>query len=188
MEGVAAPSRNPGEYLRELVLVRAFLFSEPQSGVVQDAHQFQVQILWRVHRFVWRRQPGHRSEWTARTARTDRATPGLRCGAARKASATRSTGSRCSKYLDALQRILRLCHRCQHLFEERLQYDGTRQDTGSDAWGRLPRPGSAKTFEYPKCKDGRLVADVVRMGKGHAEGLEPHVTEQLVKLIVSAKK
>jgi hypothetical protein len=67
-------------------------------------------------------------------------------------------------------------------------YDGTRQDPGSDAWGRLPRPGSAEVFESPKCKDGRLVADVVRVGKGHTEGLEPHVTEQLVKLMISAKK
>ena len=66
-------------------------------------------------------------------------------------------------------------------------YDGTRQDPGSDAWGRLPRPGTAEVFEYPKCKDGRLVADVVRIGKGHTEGLEPRVTEQLVKLMISAK-
>jgi hypothetical protein len=67
-------------------------------------------------------------------------------------------------------------------------YDSTRQDPGSDAWGRLPRPGTAEVFAYPKCKDGRIVADVVRMGKGHTEGLEPHITEQLVKLILSAKK
>jgi hypothetical protein len=67
-------------------------------------------------------------------------------------------------------------------------YDSTRQDPGSDAWGRLPRPGTAEIFEYPKCKDGRIVADVVRIGKGHTEGLEPHVTEQLVKLMLSAKK
>ena len=67
-------------------------------------------------------------------------------------------------------------------------YDGTRQDPGSDAWGRLPRPGTAEVFEYPKCKDGRIVADVVREGKGHTEGLEPHVVEELVKLMLSAKK
>jgi hypothetical protein len=67
-------------------------------------------------------------------------------------------------------------------------YDRTRQDPGSDAWGRLPRPGTAQVFEYPKCRDGRLVADVVRLGKGHTEGLEPHVTEQLVQLMVSARK
>jgi hypothetical protein len=67
-------------------------------------------------------------------------------------------------------------------------YDSTRQDPGSDAWGRLPRPGTADVFEYPHCKDGRIVADVVRIGKGHTEGLEPHVTEQLIKLMLSAKK
>jgi hypothetical protein len=67
-------------------------------------------------------------------------------------------------------------------------YDSTRQNPGSDAWGHLPRPGTAEVFEYPHCKDGRIVADVVRVGKGHTEGLEPQVTEQLVKLIVSAKK
>ncbi len=67
-------------------------------------------------------------------------------------------------------------------------YDSTRQDPGSDAWGRLPRGGTAEVFEYPHCRDGRVVADVVRIGKGHTEGLEPHVTEQLVKMMVSAKK
>ena len=67
-------------------------------------------------------------------------------------------------------------------------YDSSRQDPGSDAWGRLPRPGAAEVFEYPKCKNGRIVADVVRKGKGHTEGLEPRVTEELVKLMLSAKK
>jgi hypothetical protein len=66
-------------------------------------------------------------------------------------------------------------------------YDSTRQDPGSDAWGRLPRPGTAEVFEYPHCKGGRIVADVVRESKGHTEGLEPHVTEQLIKLMLSAK-
>jgi pimeloyl-ACP methyl ester carboxylesterase len=61
-------------------------------------------------------------------------------------------------------------------------YDSTRQDPGSDAWGRLPRPGTAEIFEFPHCKGGRIVADVVRDAKGHTEGLEPQVTEQLVKL------
>jgi hypothetical protein len=42
-------------------------------------------------------------------------------------------------------------------------------------------------YIYPKCKDGRVVADVVRLEKGHTEGLEPKVTEALVKLMVSAK-
>lgn len=67
-------------------------------------------------------------------------------------------------------------------------YDSTRQNPGSDAWGHLPKAGTAEVFQYPHCKDGRIVADVVRMGKGHTEGLEPQVTEQLVKLMLSAKK
>ncbi len=67
-------------------------------------------------------------------------------------------------------------------------YDSTRQDPGSDAWGRLPRPGTAQIYEYPKCKDKRIVADVVRISKGHTEGLEPHITEELIKLMLSAKK
>ena len=67
-------------------------------------------------------------------------------------------------------------------------YDSTSQDPGSDAWGRLPKGGTAEVFEYPKCEGGRIVADVVRLDKGHTEGLEPHITEELIKLMLSAKK
>ena len=42
-------------------------------------------------------------------------------------------------------------------------------------------------YHYAGCKDGRMVADVVRLDKGHTEGLEPAVTEELVKLMLSAK-
>ena len=66
-------------------------------------------------------------------------------------------------------------------------YDSTRQDPGSDGWGHLPRPGTAEVFEYPHCDGGRVVADVVRLSKGHTEGLEPLITEQLIKLMLSAK-
>jgi hypothetical protein len=31
------------------------------------------------------------------------------------------------------------------------------------------------------------VADVVRLDKGHTEGLEPKVTEEIVKLMLSAR-
>jgi len=41
-----------------------------------------------------------------------------------------------------------------------------RQNPASDAWGHLPWPGTAEVFEYPHCKEGRIVADVVRIGKG----------------------
>jgi hypothetical protein len=67
-------------------------------------------------------------------------------------------------------------------------YDSTRQNPGSDGWGHLPRPGTAEVFEYSNCKNGRIVADVIRLDKGHTEGLEPHVTEQLIKLMLSARK
>jgi hypothetical protein len=57
---------------------------------------------------------------------------------------------------------------------------------GYPVWGMKARPGTAAVFVYPKCQGGRVVADVERMDKGHTEGLEPHVTEALVKMIVSA--
>ena len=55
------------------------------------------------------------------------------------------------------------------------------------AWGLLPAPGKARCSSIADCTDGRIVADVVRLDKGHTEGLEPAVTEELVKLMVSAK-
>jgi hypothetical protein len=66
-------------------------------------------------------------------------------------------------------------------------YDGTAQNPPNPSWGLLPGPGKAEVYVYPNCKDGRVVADVVRLEKGHTEGLEPHVTEELVKLMLSAK-
>jgi hypothetical protein len=66
-------------------------------------------------------------------------------------------------------------------------YDGSRQNPGSAGWGLLPRAGTAQIFVYPKCKDGRIVADVVRLDKGHTEGLEPKITAEIVKLMLSAR-
>src|SRR5205823_3161457 len=66
-------------------------------------------------------------------------------------------------------------------------YDRSRQNPPVPAWGLLPRPGTAQIYVYPNCKDGRVVADVVRLEKGHTEGLEPNVTEALVKVMVSGK-
>jgi hypothetical protein len=65
-------------------------------------------------------------------------------------------------------------------------WDATRQDPGSDGWGHYPRSGRAQVYIYPGCKNGRVVADVVRLQKGHTEGLEPNVTDKLVSLAVSA--
>jgi hypothetical protein len=66
-------------------------------------------------------------------------------------------------------------------------YDSSRQSPPNPPWGLLPAPGKAQVYVYPNCKDCRVVADVVRNDKGHTEGLEPKVTEELVKLMVSAR-
>ncbi|GAB1256891.1 hypothetical protein NBRC116494_13930 [Aurantivibrio plasticivorans] len=57
---------------------------------------------------------------------------------------------------------------------------------GYKVWGMAARPGTADVFNYPNCKDGKVVADVVRIDKGHTEGLEPSVTEKIIELMVSA--
>lgn len=56
----------------------------------------------------------------------------------------------------------------------------------SKEWGLEPRPGTAQVSVYPNARDGRLIADVVRLDKGHTEGLEPRITETLVRLMVAA--
>lgn len=53
-------------------------------------------------------------------------------------------------------------------------------------WGREPRPGTAQVYVFPRARDDRVIADVIRLDKGHTEGLEPSITEALIKLIVSA--
>jgi pimeloyl-ACP methyl ester carboxylesterase len=54
------------------------------------------------------------------------------------------------------------------------------------SWGRKPAPGTAQIHIYPEARQGRLIADVVRLDKGHTEGLEPHITEALIEMMVSA--
>jgi hypothetical protein len=66
-------------------------------------------------------------------------------------------------------------------------YDSSRLNLLRPGWGLLPGPGRAKVYVYPDCADGRVVADVVRLEKGHTEGLEPKVTEKLIELMRSAK-
>jgi len=65
-------------------------------------------------------------------------------------------------------------------------WDSTRQNPGSDSWGRYPKPGKAQVMVYPGCRDGMVVADVLRLAKGHTEGLEPVVTDEIVKLAAGA--
>ena len=65
-------------------------------------------------------------------------------------------------------------------------WDSTRQNPGSDMWGRYPKPGTAEIYQYPNCKGGLVVADVLKLKKGHTEGYEPNVTEEIIKLAESA--
>ena len=65
-------------------------------------------------------------------------------------------------------------------------YDSSRQDPGTAAWGLLPRPGVTRWQVHPGCDGGRVVADLMRIDKGHTEGLEENVVEQIVQLMISA--
>jgi pimeloyl-ACP methyl ester carboxylesterase len=65
-------------------------------------------------------------------------------------------------------------------------YDTTREGNSTPAWGLAARPGTAQVYVYPDARDGRVIADVVRLDKGHTEGLEPRITETLIKMIVAA--
>jgi hypothetical protein len=66
-------------------------------------------------------------------------------------------------------------------------WDSSRQDPGTDGWGHYPKSGRALVYQFPNCKDGRVVADVVKMQKGHTEGYEPNITDKIIELAVSAK-
>jgi len=39
------------------------------------------------------------------------------------------------------------------------------------SWGRAERPGRAQIYIYLNGREGRIIADVVRLDKGHTEGL-----------------
>ncbi len=65
-------------------------------------------------------------------------------------------------------------------------HDTIRESYSTKAWGLKPRPGTARVYVYPNARGGLLIADVVRMDKGHTEGLEPKITEKLVEMIVSS--
>jgi len=41
-------------------------------------------------------------------------------------------------------------------------------------------------FVFPSCRGGRLVADVLRLDKGHTEGMEPKVTQKLIEMMIAA--
>lgn len=65
-------------------------------------------------------------------------------------------------------------------------HDGRFEGRYTKSWGREPRGGTAKVWIYPGARDGRVIADVVRLDKGHTEGLEPNVMRTLLELMVGA--
>ncbi|CAN5828323.1 hypothetical protein BH11PSE1_BH11PSE1_05330 [soil metagenome] len=64
-------------------------------------------------------------------------------------------------------------------------HDTSREGRSNAAWGLSPRPGVTEVWTYPGARDGRVIADAVRLDKGHTEGLEPKITEELIRLILS---
>lgn len=72
------------------------------------------------------------------------------------------------------------------IVDEKKGYVTGQREGRPASWGREARPGTAQVYEYPKCKGGRVVADVIRLDKGHTEGLEPKVTEALLKMMTAA--
>lgn len=65
------------------------------------------------------------------------------------------------------------------------QVTGQTPDRGP-SWGREARPGTAEIYIYPNAHGGRTIADIVRLDKGHTEGYEPKITEELIKMMVAA--
>lgn len=66
-------------------------------------------------------------------------------------------------------------------------WDTRDQPNPNPIWGGKARPGTADIYLYPGCVGGRVVADIVRLDKGHTEGLEPYVTEEIVKLMTAVR-
>jgi len=66
-------------------------------------------------------------------------------------------------------------------------YDSRPQENRNPIWGEDPGPGTAVIWEYPDCDDGNVVADISRLGKGHTEGFEPAITEEIVQMMIRAE-
>ena len=73
------------------------------------------------------------------------------------------------------------------VIDEKPGYVTASDQSRGPSWGTYARPGTAQIFEFPKCDDGRVVLDVVRMAKGHTEGLEPKITANIIETMLSAK-
>ncbi|HVY90292.1 MAG TPA: alpha/beta hydrolase [Hyphomonadaceae bacterium] len=71
--------------------------------------------------------------------------------------------------------------------DKKAGYVTATDQTRGPAWGTTARPGTAQVYTFDGCKDGRVVADVVRMEKGHTEGLEPNITQKILDMMMSSR-
>jgi hypothetical protein len=72
------------------------------------------------------------------------------------------------------------------LVDSKAGYVTATDQSRGPSWGRFARPGRAEEWIYPNCRNGKVVADVVRIDKGHTEGLEPVVMNEIVRLMAEA--
>lgn len=77
--------------------------------------------------------------------------------------------------------------RKEDVVDEKRGYVTATDQSRGPSWGTTARPGTAQVYEFIGCKDNRVVVDVVRMNKGHTEGLEPNIMERIVKYMLAAK-
>jgi hypothetical protein len=77
-------------------------------------------------------------------------------------------------------------HRREDVVDEQRGYVTASDQSRGPSWGTTARPGKASVYTFDKCKDGRVVADVVRLEKGHTEGLEPRITEEIIRMMTAA--
>lgn len=73
------------------------------------------------------------------------------------------------------------------IVDTRAGYVTATDQSRGPSWGRFARPGTSEVYVYPDCRDGKVVADFIRLDKGHTEGLEPNVLEEIVKLMAQAR-
>jgi hypothetical protein len=65
-------------------------------------------------------------------------------------------------------------------------HDTLSEGHSTPAWGLFPRPGTAQVSVFRDARDGRVIADVVRLDKGQTEGFEPRITGRLVRMVCEA--
>src|SRR5215831_20763767 len=75
----------------------------------------------------------------------------------------------------------------EDVVDDKRGYVTATDQTRGPKWGTTARPGTAQVYEFPGCRDGRVVVDVVRMNKGHTEGLEPKIMDTILQYVTRAR-